>query len=315
MDFRLKIDEDVSGGLRRLITGECEYALDLLSSDQADKHEAVHELRKSGKKIRSALRLIRDEIGYYKQENAFFRDLMRHISDIRDAKANIETLDKLHALYEAQLVDHTFRSVRDYLLDVLKDQETKVFDENDTFIHIRGALEKKLDEIQGWPLDISGLKTVSAGIKRVYKRGRKACKKAGKTRSTPDLHEWRKRVKYLRYQIDILNRIWPGYMAALENELHDVSDWIGFDHDLYNLASSVGQCEEAFDSPEQKRLFHALLNHQRGMFQQLALLKGHRFYIDTPRAFSRKIEVFWKKQKEEVHSRYPTIKHIESRSR
>jgi CHAD domain-containing protein len=313
MELRLKFDEDFSGGLKRLVTGECEFALDLLAKHDADRHEVVHELRKSGKKIRSALRLVRDEVEFYKRENVFFRDLMRHISDIRDAKANIETLDKLYALYEAQLVDDTFRSVRDYLVEMLRDQEAVVFDENDVFRHIRGALEKKIEDIQAWPLDISGLQPVSGGIKRVYKRGKKACKKADKTRSTQDFHEWRKRVKYLRYQLDILNRIWPGYMSALENELHDVSDWTGFDHDLHNLASSVGLCDEAFDSPDQKRLFHALLNHQRGMFQQMALLKGRRFYIDSPGAFAKKIGIYWKRQKEEVHSKYPTITNMETR--
>ena len=53
---------------------------------QEEVHISIHETRKSMKRIRAVLRMIRDEIGYssYYRENTFYRDLSRKLSEIRN---------------------------------------------------------------------------------------------------------------------------------------------------------------------------------------------------------------------------------------
>ena len=54
--------------------------------DQEEIHISIHETRKSMKRIRAVLRMIRDEIGYssYYRENTFYRDLSRKLSESRN---------------------------------------------------------------------------------------------------------------------------------------------------------------------------------------------------------------------------------------
>jgi hypothetical protein len=71
-------------------------ALALLRS-RGGGDESVHDARKAFKKVRSVLRLVRDEIGEktYHAENRRFRNAARPLTEVRDAKALVEILDKL----------------------------------------------------------------------------------------------------------------------------------------------------------------------------------------------------------------------------
>ena len=47
-------------------------------------------------------------------------------------------------------------------------------------------------------------------MRQVYGRGRQALQAVNTSPSDTALHEWRKQVKYLRYQVRLLRPIWPG---------------------------------------------------------------------------------------------------------
>ena len=63
MVYQLERDESVADGISRLIIEEVTNILYQLTDPTIDHHIGVHEARKSCKKVRAALRIIRDEIG------------------------------------------------------------------------------------------------------------------------------------------------------------------------------------------------------------------------------------------------------------
>ena len=70
-------------------------------ADKNDRDEAIHEARKSIKKVRALLRLVSAELGgTYPRENARLRDIARRLSEFRDAFAIIETFDDLKKKYK-----------------------------------------------------------------------------------------------------------------------------------------------------------------------------------------------------------------------
>src|SRR5262249_53506969 len=98
MAFELKPEETHRKGDRRLVPKQMEEALEHLTGPHKEsRDEAVHEARKCFKKIRAVLRLVRPVIGEksYREENICFRDAGRPLTEVRDAKIFIETLDQL----------------------------------------------------------------------------------------------------------------------------------------------------------------------------------------------------------------------------
>src|SRR5436190_20379458 len=98
MSFELKPDESLGKGLRRIVRGQLENGLEELTGARPEpRDEALHEARKCFKKVRAMLRLVRPKIGtkMYRGENLCIRDAARPLTEVRDAKILIETLDSL----------------------------------------------------------------------------------------------------------------------------------------------------------------------------------------------------------------------------
>jgi len=76
--FRLKDDESVQHAVSRIARHEIDAMRAQLRAGPA-RREAIHEARKSSKKLRAVVRLMRDAIGEksYRRENATLRDAVR----------------------------------------------------------------------------------------------------------------------------------------------------------------------------------------------------------------------------------------------
>jgi len=305
MSLQLADNEDFNEGLKRLIAGECRTAIEAIEKAGSDesRHEAVHEIRKSLKKNRACLRLVRDHIDDYKELNVFFRDIARRISDIRDATAGIETLGDLREEYSTRLDENAFESIRESLLVRRERLAELEFRDKDTLAVIHGELSGCLERIPDWPWQVEEFDDIRQSLRRVYRRGREAWKDSRDDGDAKDFHEWRKRVKYLRYQVDVLNRLWPGLMTALEGELHTLSDDIGDLHDLHVLKRTVGELELEFDADDERELFEALIAQTQGRLARSALFQGARFYHPSPGDFCDAMECYWTVWREERETR------------
>src|SRR5436190_18067362 len=105
MAFHFKNDEAVSEGVRRIAVEQLDKALDALKPATRDRDKAIHDARVCIKKSRALLRLSRAELGKKtcRIENARFRDAGRKLSEVRDAAAVIEIVDKLTEHFSEQL--------------------------------------------------------------------------------------------------------------------------------------------------------------------------------------------------------------------
>src|SRR5262249_33564932 len=123
MSFELKAEQSIRKNIRRIARKQLDDALEILT----DKHrgprdEAVHEVRKHFKKVRAVLRLVRLEIGEkaYRAENTCFRDAARPLTEVRDAKIFIETVDALSEHFKDHIAGQTFNDVRKILQENLR---------------------------------------------------------------------------------------------------------------------------------------------------------------------------------------------------
>ena len=91
--------EPPAAGLRRVILGQLDHAIELLEHYGDDggaiDERTVHELRKTLKRLRALVRLLRDPLGRkrFARENAALRDCARGLAGARDAEVMVDTLD------------------------------------------------------------------------------------------------------------------------------------------------------------------------------------------------------------------------------
>ena len=100
--FRLAEGEPVTEGIVRIADGQLELAIERLEGNtDEDLGTAVHEARKSFKRLRTTVRLARDELGdeVYRRENAGFRDAGRRLAGARDSQVLLEALAAISERY------------------------------------------------------------------------------------------------------------------------------------------------------------------------------------------------------------------------
>ena len=152
MPYRLKPSEPVPDGIKRVVLEEIEAAQDQLSRHSKNRDEAIHEARKSVKKIRGAIRLVEPELGaIYREENRRLGELGRKLSELRDAAAVIETFDAVVAEYRDSLQENALRSVR-LMLDKSKRETERTFGIQKTVSGAMATLRATAKRVNTWPL-------------------------------------------------------------------------------------------------------------------------------------------------------------------
>ena len=295
MAFAFKRDETAGSGIRRIAHRELDRALAELADGSLDTDGTVHQVRKRCKKLRAVLRLARGELersGVYKRENAAIRDAGRLLSDIRDAQALSETLDELLETFSSQANLQRMGPVRRALEARRDEMASEHIDLDARLEDVAGQLRAVRERVDDWPVG-DGFDALAPGLKATYERARKAMRAAQAKPSTANLHEWRKRVKYHRYHLRMMQPLWKGPLKAWKQELHELSELLGDDHDLAVLGHTLSSERERFPSKRDLQALLGLADRRRAQLQSKAFPLGARLSADKPRHLLRRLEVCW----------------------
>jgi CHAD domain-containing protein len=297
MSFELKPDESLARGVRRIARKQMDAALESLTGrHRGPRDGAVHEARKSFKKVRAVLRLVRPAIGEkaYREENTCFRDAGRPLTEVRDARILIDTLDHLAEHFSEHVAGRSFGDVRKALQANLRAVRKRVLDEQDACAVVAEAVRQARERVKGWAAVPNKWRAVGEGLEAVYRRAGDAFADAAAGPTVEKLHEWRKQAKYLRYQLEVLRPLWPERLEELADEADRMGDLLGDDHDLAVLRQMLTDDPGRFGDERDAEVLLALIDRRRAELQQEALLLGRRFFQDGPRGFARRLKGYWK---------------------
>ena len=158
---------------------------------------------------------------------------------------------------------------------------------------MRNQLKDAKEEINDWAIDSDDWTTVDKSLKRVYKRGYKALDKVKSEPTAENFHDWRKRVKYLRYQLRILCPIWSEVIEEWVNRTHDLSDYLGEYHDLAVLKQFILDRPARFDRQNLLATLTGLIDRRREELQSKAIFLGQKIYTEKPGNFVDRLGSYW----------------------
>jgi CHAD domain-containing protein len=303
MVFELKQGEKVPKGVRRIVGRRIDKALKALKSGgKTVSDPAVYDARKRFKEIRGTLRLVRGELGdkAFQRENRTFRDAARPLSALRDAAVVVDSLDELVKLFGGRVKAQNMARLRRALLKNHREARKEVIGRDGAVEGIVRQMRKAKTRIKNWPLKRRGWKAIEEGLRQVYDQGRRAMKKAVARNSDEALHEWRKRAKDMRYELELLESTAAQVIRPLAQQAHLLADLLGDDHDLAILRTSA---QEQFNSGSaiEGELLFALIEERRSTLQREAISVGTKLYKESPRNFVRRLEGYWKAARQKPH--------------
>src|SRR5918992_2085923 len=290
--FRLEDGERVPDGVRRIARGQLDLSIERLHGDtDEDLGTAVHETRQSLKRLRAIARLARDELGdeAYRRENVAFRDAGRRLAGARDSQVLLETLDALTDRYPDEAPPERFERFKRTLVGQHGAAQRRLH-EDAAVAEVLGELRRARENVAEWQLEREGLDALAPGFRRIYRRGRRAYRTARQEPSTENLHELRKRAKYLWYAAQIVRGAAPKQMKRVARRAHELSNLIGEDHDLALLTQRSNERRDRFPDDTAADELAALAERRRAELQREALELARRLFRNKPRKIVRPLE-------------------------
>lgn len=304
--FRLLTGEPLGPGLKRLGVGAIDEAIAGFYEGEELFGEAVHTARKSMKRIRAMLRLIRGEVGekVYHFENRWMRDTARILSEVRASAVLVNGAEDLRSTYQPLLAPGTFEEVVERLRIRCDRLEERAMGDPEVVPRVVANLERARGRYESWPTDpdargVYGMglrheyRAIGPGLAATHARGRREMVAAYQVSAPEALHRWRKRVKYLKHQFEILTPLWPEMMIGVTITLNRIADLLGQDHDLAELLQLLADRPDICPNPIERSLLSALAEQRRNDLQTASRILGRRIYAERPSALNVRLGAYW----------------------
>ena len=296
--------EPLARAMQRMALAQADLAIELLGGNQdangthhasAPDENAVHETRKALKRLRALLALLAGELGEqaFARENRALRDAGRSLAGARDAEVMLGTLDALIERHPRELARRGgVHRLRARLAAEHERSRRQMLGEPAALAQALVELRAFRARASAWTLrEWPGIELVQDDLQRLYKQGRRRRRRAARTNGTDmqAMHQWRKRVKDLRYAAEMLDR------PSLARRADSLGETLGEDHDLAVLAQRIRtDVKQAKGSQRVGRrtrtLLLGLIAKRRRKLQRRALREGRRLYTDSPKKFLRRAQ-------------------------
>ena len=297
MGYFFEQSEPLPAGIKRILDEQLDQASRLLQTTDSDRLSAVHEARKTIKRLRALLHLIRSPLGKdrFQLENGRLRAISHQLAPLRESTAMIELVDRLADEGQPEAIKSSLARLRDRLTANQQQMERRFIEEEPVLASAAAGLLEIRTDLQGLTLPPQDFDLIAGGLARVYRQGKRRMAAAYRGKNNPEqFHDWRKRVKHLWHHVELLTPLWPPLMTPLADELHRLSDFLGDGHDMAELATWLADAKSASAGPEEKAPLLLMLNARRKGNEGAANPLGSRIYAESPRAFVRRIKAYWK---------------------
>lgn len=297
--FALKASIDIQGNLQDEIKKLIDNYLTIieLNSNFNDQHveDSVHNIRKTIKKIRAVLSLIRDEIGYssYLRENNFYRDIGRQLSEFRDLDVYLSVALDLEQRF---IMDLNYSCLTNLISQIKHDKATCL---------------KQLIKPEGFPAELTqklavarinmekikitdeSFNFVMSGLNRSYKKGRKVLHTCMDDSGPEKAHQLRKALKNIWYQIRIIRPVYPTFCKAYAKSLRSITRILGKLNDYAEFKKYLNISSARGLNRTNRDIINVMLNNMQNEKILIALPKVQLALVEKPSEFIKRIYGYW----------------------
>ena len=291
MQYHIPTIETPAAGSRRILTGLLDDIGDRLATRAALSDSNIHEMRKTCKKLRALLRMIRpalDEDSFLAL-NRKIRDFARQLAALRDNKVMLDTLDQIARHFAPVLHEQALAPV----FEALRHSTEKPADAV-VVAPEPAAMQTQLTDIlaAASQTDYSriDIETLLDGIVDCYRRGRRALSRMEASPDTDNGHALRRLAKYQYYQLRMLVAWNETGLKCAISDFHQLEDTLGKDHDLAVLEDALVTQPEICPDQVRRQLLHALIESRRIALLSKALRIARKLYRVKPGKYRRQLE-------------------------
>jgi len=255
-----------------------------ITGKQKSDAEAVHDFRRGMKRWRALLRLIERFVGPQARSlRDQARDLAGALAGARDAQSALDALADLER-HELALSSTSLARLRGRIDELRRAAETTL--DSDMRLRIGNSLKVAQDMIAHWPLSAVAFDALAGELARHYRNARRLIPADWQTADPDPLHELRKRVVIHRYQMEMLEPLWPRFMKMWTGEAQRLRERLGKHQDLLVFANLTAPHQPL--ARWRSRLAPAIAE-RRAAHVAAAERIAARLFLDRPKAVRRRL--------------------------
>lgn len=277
---------NTAAAIRRIASEEIADALAAArDSDPATLAARVHLMRKSVKKLRGLIRLVRPVMADFGAENKALRDAGRDIATLREAEVMLQTARALARDLDAEDAARLVAPFEEALAQAADPAtlaaQLAPFEEAFT------ALAKRAKR---WKIKGEGFEALAPGLKETWKEAQVAMAFALANPGVDQSHEWRKRTKDHWHQTRLIAPAFPKMMAAHEASLRRLGDLLGASNDLAEFELRLKS--HPLPPSLQDEVAKNIAKRQSQLHADAAQL-GRLIYAESAKSLTRRWAAWW----------------------
>jgi CHAD domain-containing protein len=292
MDDRPALRSDVAVGeaLRGVAREVLAEARTVITDPARTEADAVHDFRRAMKRWRAFLRLLEPFVG---QEARALRDeardLAHALTGARNAQSALDALNDL-AKHGLALTPRSLATLRRRIDDIRRAAETTLLDA-EMRLRLSSALDRAETMVERWPLHLLVFDNVADGLTRFYRSARGLIPDDWVAADAEDLHELRKLVVIHRYQMDLVEPLWPRFGRMWTGEAQRLRDRLGRHQDVLMLESLTGPHQPLV---RWRSRLAAAITERRAAHVAGSKRLAERLFVEKPNTFRRRLDAMWR---------------------
>jgi CHAD domain-containing protein len=277
--------------LRGILIAQIEAARRRLLARRVPSDSSIHAARKTLKRARATLRLLRPALAdaTYRRANTTLRDAGAGLRAARDAKVLLHTVDALLGS-ERRLVQAVLGSLGRMLERERVAASRALVRDGHGVAWSVDILTSLAADVQRWRVSRADSAYVVVALRRTYKKSRKAMALATVRRTDASLHEWRKQLKYFVYQLQLLQPLRPKYLGKRLRMARQLAGMLGLAHDLAVLRQKIKLQTGRTITRAELSACVAALDRRRLAAQKKSDALGRRLFAQTPRRLVHRLD-------------------------
>jgi CHAD domain-containing protein len=291
MAFRIDFSHSVASEVRRIVAEQFEYALDCLVRAQGPSgSDAVHEFRKTTKKLRALLRLLTGALPWG-ERHQWMQLLRLSAARLAENRDRFVLEQNLRLAYQ-ELVPDADLSARPWSNLSALEQVQNHADHPLDSAQLR-TMRIELNQVARQMLQSPQLEVdcsvLLQGAVHGYRRGRRLLREVSHRPTVQGLHDLRKRVKDQLYQVRLLSELSHKALRLQAVEFDQLAELLGEHHDLANLQRAIDASRATYRVIVELNGLSDWTKKRLATLEQDAIRLARHLYVESPKARARQL--------------------------
>jgi CHAD domain-containing protein len=175
---------------------------------------------------------------------------------MRSLYASIDTIRKIRPHLPKKLADEPLGKTETILRNQYEDLLKKKIQGKDVLEIVRQELATATQQMNLLPVLHSDMAIYEKAIRNCFRKGRKCWRKVARKANSSNIHELRKQIKQLQFQLHVLYPLLPDKLQKPLVQLQKLARLSGDEHDLFELSLLIRKYLK--DDPYKKELLFGI---------------------------------------------------------